>query len=72
MKHWLIEYSIKYTDGRQKEEQAKLTAKDITIAVAMALTNISGPLLQDPDLFRCELSRRQHLRRHNCSSVLPL
>jgi len=50
MKHWLIEYSIKYTDGRQKEEQAKLTAKNITIAVAMALTNISGPLLQDPDV----------------------
>ena len=50
MKHWLIEYSIKYTHGRQKEERANLTAKNITIAVAMALTNISRPLLQDPDV----------------------
>lgn len=50
MKHWLIEYSIKYVSGKKKEGQAKLTAGNITIALGMALGNIAYPLMQDPEI----------------------
>ena len=50
MKHWSIDYSIKYIDGTVKEEQATLEAENITIALGMALGNIRKPMLQDPEI----------------------
>ena len=46
MKHWIVDYSIKYTNGTVKEGQATLEAKNITIA----LGNIRKPMLQDPEI----------------------
>lgn len=50
MKHWIVDYSIKYTNGTVKEGQATLEAKNITIALGMALGNIRKPMLQDPEI----------------------
>lgn len=50
MKHWNIDYSIKYIDGTVKEEQATLEARNISIAVGMALGNIRKPMLKDPEI----------------------
>lgn len=50
MKHWSIDYSIKYIDGTVKEEQATLEARNISIAVGMALGNIRKPMMQDPEI----------------------
>ena len=50
MKHWLIDYSIKYIDGTVKEEQATLEARNISIAVGMALGNIRKPMLKEPEI----------------------
>lgn len=50
MKHWIVDYSIKYTNGTVKEEQATLEARNITIALGMALGNIRKPMLQDPEI----------------------
>lgn len=50
MKHWSVDYSIKYKDGRITEEKATLEAKNISIAVGMALGNIRKPMLQNPDV----------------------
>lgn len=46
MKHWIVDFSIKYTNGTVKEGQATLEAKNITIA----LGNIRKPMLQDPEI----------------------
>ena len=50
MKHWLVDYSIRYIDGKVKEEQAQLEARNITIAVGMALGNIRKPMMKDPEV----------------------
>lgn len=50
MKHWLVNYSIKYTDGKIREGQATVEAKNITIALGMALGNIRKPMLLDPKI----------------------
>jgi hypothetical protein len=50
MKHWIVDFSIKYTNGTVKEGQATLEAKNITIALGMALGNIRKPMLQDPEI----------------------
>lgn len=50
MKHWIVDYSIKYTNGTVKEGQATLEAENITIALGMALGNIRKPMLQDPEI----------------------
>ena len=46
MKHWIVDFSIKYTNGTVEEGQATLEAKNITIA----LGNIRKPMLQDPEI----------------------
>ena len=50
MKHWIVDFSIKYTNGTVEEGQATLEAKNITIALGMALGNIRKPMLQDPEI----------------------
>ena len=50
MRHWNVDYSIKYIDGTVKEEQATLEARNISIAVGMALGNIRKPMLKDPEI----------------------
>ena len=50
MKHWIVDFSSKYTNGTVKEGQATLEAKNITIALGMALGNIRKPMLQDPEI----------------------
>lgn len=50
MKHWMVDYSIRYIDGKVKEERATLEARNITIALGMALGNIRKPLMQDPEI----------------------
>ena len=50
MKHWSVDYSIKYINGKVKEGNAKLEARNITIAVGLALANIRKPLMKDPEI----------------------
>ena len=50
MKNWLVDYSIKHINGRVQEGQAKLQARNITIALGMALNNIRKPMMQDPEI----------------------
>lgn len=50
MKHWMIEYSIRYINGTVKEGQATVEARNISIALGMALGNIRKPMLQDPEI----------------------
>ena len=50
MKHWMIDYSIKYINGTVKEGQATVGARNISIALGMALGNIRKPMLQDPEI----------------------
>lgn len=50
MKHWMIDYSIKYINGTVKEGQATVEARNISIALGMALGNIRKPMLQDPEI----------------------
>ena len=50
MKHWIVDFSIKYTNGTVKEGQATLEARNISIALGMALGNIRKPMLQDPEI----------------------
>lgn len=50
MKHWMIDYSIKYINGTVKEGQATVEARNISIALGMALGNIRKPMMQDPEI----------------------
>ena len=50
MKHWLIEYSIRYTNGRVREGQSKLEARNITEALGLAIINIQYPMMKDPEI----------------------
>lgn len=50
MKHWMIDFSIKYIDGKVKEGQATLEARNITIALGMAIGNIRKPMLKNPEI----------------------
>ena len=50
MKHWMIDYSIRYINGTVKEGQATVEARNISIALGMALGNIRKPMLQDPEI----------------------
>lgn len=50
MKHWLIQYSIKYASGRVQEGEVNLEANNITMALAKAIGNILNPLKGDPDI----------------------
>ena len=50
MKHWEIQFSMKYKTGRVKEGQVTMEAEDITIALGMALGNIRDPMMKDPEI----------------------
>ena len=50
MKHWMIDFSIRYIDGSKKEGQTTLEARSITVALGMALENIRKPMLQDSEI----------------------
>lgn len=50
MKHWSVDYSIKYINGKVKEGQATVEARNITIAVGLALANIRNPMMKDPEI----------------------
>lgn len=50
MKHWMIDYLIKYINGTVKEGQATVEARNISIALGMALGNIRKPMLQNPEI----------------------
>ena len=50
MKHWNVDYSIKYIDGTVEEKQTTLEARNISIAVGMALGNIRKPMLKEPEI----------------------
>lgn len=49
MKHWEIQFSMKYKTGRVKEGQVILEAENITIALAEAWRDVCEPMLKGPD-----------------------
>ena len=50
MKHWSIDYSIKYTDGSVRELKEQVEAKNIGRALALAIKCIKKPLLLRRDV----------------------
>ena len=52
MKHWRIDYTIEYIDGKQEEREATLEARNITKALELAIINITDPLKVVPEVSR--------------------
>lgn len=50
MKHWRVDYTIKYIDGREEELEATLEASSIVAAVDRAVINIEGPQTGNPEI----------------------
>lgn len=44
MKHWRVDYSIRYVNGRIEEKEAMLEAMSITAASYKAFVNIVEPM----------------------------
>lgn len=52
MKHWRIDYTVEYIDGRQEELSAEVEARSITNALELAIANITNPLRAVPEVSR--------------------
>ena len=52
MKHWRIDYTIEYINGRKEENEARLEARSITNALELAIANITNPLRTVPEVSR--------------------
>ena len=50
MKHWLINFSIMYENGKSNEGVVELEAANISEALNNVIDNIQKPSLQDPDI----------------------
>lgn len=50
MKHWRVDYTIKYIDGREEELEATFETYNIAMALGMAINNVREPLLCNPDV----------------------
>lgn len=50
MKHWIADFTIKYTSGRKKEGTVKVEAHDITRALATVINDIINPMRMDPEV----------------------
>ena len=44
MKHWRVDYAIKYIDGREEEKVAMVEARNITAALNLAINDVTDPL----------------------------
>jgi hypothetical protein len=50
MKHWMINYAVKYVDGRIEEKRAIVEGKTVTTGLGTALCDIIDPLLEREDV----------------------
>lgn len=50
MKHWQIDYTIKYKSGRKQDGVATIEANNIVSAMASALSNIRKPMIENPEV----------------------
>lgn len=52
MKHWRIDYTVEYIDGRQEELTAEVEARNITVALGLAINDVTDPLRRQPEVSR--------------------
>lgn len=52
MKHWRIDYTIEYIDGRKEERDAVVEARSITTALENVINNVTNPLKAVPEVSR--------------------
>lgn len=52
MKHWRIDYTIEYIDGRKEERDAVVEARSITTALENVINNVTNPLKKQLDVSR--------------------
>ncbi len=50
MKHWMINYAVKYVDGRTEEKRAIVEGRTVTTGLGTALLDIIDPLLEREDV----------------------
>lgn len=50
MKHWMINYAVKYVDGRTEEKRAIVEGRYMVTALGTALLDIIDPLLEREDV----------------------
>ena len=50
MKHWMINYAVKYVDGRTEEKRAIVEGRYMVTALGTALLDIIDPLLKQDDV----------------------
>ena len=50
MKHWRVDYSVKYINGETEELAEKIEARNITVALGQALTDIVQPARKKPEI----------------------
>lgn len=50
MKHWRVDYTIKYIDGREEELDVTLEANSIVAAADLAVKNIEDPQTNNPEI----------------------
>ena len=50
MKHWTVDYSVRYINGEIEEKRASLEAGNIRAAVDEADRKIRRPLRDDPEV----------------------
>jgi hypothetical protein len=52
MKHWRIDYTIEYIDGRKEERDAVVEARNIAAAVCLAVNDVTDPLRRQLEVSR--------------------
>lgn len=52
MKHWRIDYTVEYIDGRQEELSAEVEARNIAAAVCLAVNDVTDPLRRQLEVSR--------------------
>ena len=55
MKHWRVDYSINYIDGRVEEKAAIVEARNITVALGIAINDVTDPLKGRLDVTRATI-----------------
>ena len=50
MKHWMINYDVKYKDGHIEEKRATVKGRYMVTALGTALLDIIDPLLEREDV----------------------
>lgn len=50
MKHWMINYAVKYVDGRIEEKRAIVEGRCVTTGLGTALCDIIDPLRKREDV----------------------